>query len=108
MQADSEPVRLPGGNVAPVYRIGDTVRRATGHWTPGVHALLRHLERVGFVGAPRVFGIDAEGHESLSYIDGFVPYAPDVPIEIWSEEALASPAQLVRAYHDAVQSFEPP
>ena len=103
-----EPIRLPGGNVAPVYRIGDTVRRATGPWTPAVHALLRHLERSGFQGAPRLIGTDDEGRESLSYIEGFVPYAPDVPSEIWTDEALASAAQLVRAYHDAVRSFEPP
>src|SRR5438105_1173977 len=103
-----EPIRLLGGNVAPVYRIGDTVRRATGPWTPAVHGLLRHLERSGFQGAPRLIGTDDEGRESLSYIEGFVPYAPDVPSEIWTDEALASAAQLVRAYHDAVRSFEPP
>ena len=101
-------MRLPGGNVAPVYRIGDTVRRATGPWTPGVHALLRHLERSGFDGAPRVLGIDDEGREILSYIEGFVPYAPHVPGEIWSDDALASAAMILRSYHDAVRSFEAP
>jgi len=108
MQSDGEPVRLPGGNVAPVYRIGDTVRRSTGAWTPAVHALLRHLEHCGFDGAPRVLGTDIDGRESLTYIEGFVPYAPDIPIEIWSDEALVATARLVRVYHDAVRSFEPP
>lgn len=108
MSSGQEPIRLPGGNVSPVFRVGDTVRRATGPWTPAVHALLRHLERSGFQGAPRVFGIDGEGRETLSYIDGFVPYAPDIPGEIWSDDALVSAARLVRAYHDAVRSFEPP
>ncbi len=103
-----EPQRLPGGNVSPVYRIGDTVRRQTGPWTPAVHALLRHLERAGFDAAPRVLGIDGEGRETLSYIDGFVPYAPDIPTEIWSDDALAGSARLLRAYHDAVRSFVPP
>ena len=105
---DTEPVRLPGGNVAPVYRIGDTVRRQTGPWTPAVHALLRHLERVGFDGAPRVLGIDGESREILSYLEGFVPYAPHIPSEIWTDDALTRTAQLIRAYHDAVRSFEPP
>jgi hypothetical protein len=108
MNSGGEQVRLPGGNVAPVYRVGDTVRRTTGPWTPGVHALLRHLERSGFDGAPRVLGIDAEGREILSYIEGFVPYAPDVPSEIWSDHALARAAMILRAYHNAVRSFEPP
>ena len=107
MFEDAEAVRLPGGNVSPVYRVGDTVRRATGPWTPAVHALLRHLEDVGFEHAPRVLGFDDEGREVLTYVEGFVPYAPDIPAEIWTDEALASAAVLVRRYHDAVASFEP-
>ena len=38
---------LLGGNVATVVRIGDTVRRSTGPWTPAVHELLMHLQDVG-------------------------------------------------------------
>jgi hypothetical protein len=91
-----------------VYRIGATVRRATGPWTPAVHALLRHLERSGYEHAPRALGIDDNGREILSYIEGFVPYAPDVPLQIWTGDALARAAVLVRRYHDAVASFEPP
>lgn len=34
-----EPLR--GGNSAIVTRVGDTVRRPTGPWTPAVHLLLR-------------------------------------------------------------------
>ena len=41
-------VPLGGGWEAAPVRLGNTVRRATGPWTPGVHALLRHLEAVGF------------------------------------------------------------
>ena len=94
--------------MAPVYRVGNTVRRTTGTWTPAVHALLRHLEQAGFAHAPRVVGVDDEGREILSYIEGFVPYAPDVPTEIWTDEALVGAATLVRRYHEAVRSFEPP
>jgi len=32
-------------------------------------ARLRHLEAVGFTGAPRFLGIDAAGREVLSYIE---------------------------------------
>jgi len=35
--------RLPGGNVGGAWRVGETVRRGTGRWTPAVHALLTHL-----------------------------------------------------------------
>ncbi|BCJ57962.1 hypothetical protein Jiend_13840 [Micromonospora endophytica] len=48
----SQEIPLHGGNVSTVVRVGDTVRRNVGPWTPSVHALLRHLEYVGFTGAP--------------------------------------------------------
>ena len=68
-----EPLReipLHGGNVSTVSRLGDTVRRNTGPWTPAVHALLNHLQWVGFTGSPHVLGVDERGREVLSYLDG--------------------------------------
>jgi hypothetical protein len=105
---DAEEV-LAGGNVAPVVRVGDTVRRATGPWTPAVHELLRHLENAGFPYAPRVLGFDDQGREILTYIEGDTagdehPWAPWV----WSDDTLVQAAQIMRAYHDAVRSFRPP
>jgi len=35
-----------------------------------VHAVLRHLERAGFDGAPRVLGFDDRGREVLTFLDG--------------------------------------
>ena len=69
-EADEREVPFADGNVSSVVRVGDTVRRGTGPWTPTVHALLRHLERVGFEGAPRVLGIDERGREVLSFVPG--------------------------------------
>jgi hypothetical protein len=51
-----------------------------------VHALLRHLAAAGFDGAPRVLGIDAQGREVLSYLEGEVPAYP-VPAHLWSDQA---------------------
>lgn len=65
-----QEIPLRGGNVSTVVRVGNTVRRNTGPWTPSVHALLRHLERVGFTGAPRVLGVDEHNREVLSYVEG--------------------------------------
>ena len=45
--------QLEGGNVGGAVRVGDTVRRSAGPWTPAVHALLAHLADKGFTGAPR-------------------------------------------------------
>jgi len=66
----NEEVPLEGGAIAEVVRVGDTVRRSTGPWTPEVHALLRHLEAVGCDLAPRVLGIDGRGREILTYLPG--------------------------------------
>jgi len=55
---------------AAVYRVGDVVVPDSGPWTRTVHALLRHLEEVGFEAAPRVVGsgFDANGREMLTFI----------------------------------------
>ncbi len=64
MSQDEIEIPLPGGTVNEVVvRVGNTVRRSTGPWTPAVHALLRHLESVGFEYSPRVLGFDAKGRE---------------------------------------------
>jgi hypothetical protein len=103
-----EEVPLPGGNVGGAVRIGDTVRRPTGPWTPAVHALLRHLEDAGFPEAPRVLGTDERGREVLSYLDGGT--AGDTqPWPAWTRaaEAVAQIGGLLRRYHEAVASFRP-
>ena len=56
---------LRGGNMSSgVVRVGDTVRRPAGPWTPAVHALLDHLHSVGFRGAPRPLGLDRAGEKT--------------------------------------------
>jgi len=101
-------VPLDGGtaNRGLVLRVGDTVRRPSPAGAGGVHALLRHLEDVGFDGAPRYHGEDEEGREVLGFIDGDVPIAPS-PAWALTDDALASVAVLLRRYHEAVRSFDP-
>jgi hypothetical protein len=60
--------------IAGVVRVGDTVRRAAGPWTPAVHALLRHLRDAGFSGAPLPLGVDGDGREVLTFVPGAVPW----------------------------------
>jgi hypothetical protein len=104
---DGDEVLLRGGftNAGLVTRVGDTVRRPRRATSAATHALLRHLERVGFDGAPRLVGVDARGREVLSYIPGeaVIPPYPDWAL---TDEALASVAELLRRYHDAVASFD--
>jgi hypothetical protein len=99
--------RLPGGGVNEVVRVGGTVRRPTGHWTPAVHRLLEHLAEAGFEGAPRVHGIDERGREILDFVPGDVAHYP-LPEYAWSDAALEALAKLMRSYHDATTGFRPP
>jgi hypothetical protein len=92
-------VVLGGGGLTPVVRVGATVRRSTGSWTPAVHSLLRYLEAVGFEGAPRVLGVDDEGREILTYLPG--------GDEAHDDHILEQAARLVRQYHEAVAGFRP-
>ena len=98
---------LYGGitNAGRVTRVGDTVRRPRRPTSAATHALLEHLERVGFEGAPRVLGIDEHGREVLSYIAGEAAIEPH-PDWALTDQALVSVAELLRRYHDAVASFD--
>jgi hypothetical protein len=101
-------VPLLGGiaNQGHVVRVGHTVRRPQRSWSAATHALLLHLEAVGFEGAPRFLGVDSQGREVLSYIPGATVVEP-YPNWVLTDEALVSAAELLRAYHDAASTFDP-
>ncbi|WP_218854710.1 aminoglycoside phosphotransferase family protein [Paractinoplanes atraurantiacus] len=88
-----------------VVRVGDTVRRPLQPWSPAVHELLRHLEEAGFPYAPRVLGIDGEGREVLTYVDG--ESGPDGWAKVVDEAGLVAMGRLLRDYHEAVKGFRP-
>jgi hypothetical protein len=75
--------------------------------------LLRHLEDNNFGGAPRALGLDDQGREVLTYIDGEVavglPEADAGPVKgvhwVWRDDVLVHLGALVRAYHDAAATF---
>ena len=101
-------VPLQGGitNEGLVSRVGDTVRRPERATSSATRAVLEHLERVGFGGAPRHLGRDEQGREVLSFVEGEVPIEP-YPEWALTDEALVSVAELLRRYHDAMASFDP-
>jgi hypothetical protein len=107
MPDDSGEVLLHGGltNAGRVTRVGDTVRRPRRPTSAATWALLDHLERVGFDGAPRFLGVDDRGREMLSFMPG---EAAIEPYGDWAltDEALVSVAELLRRYHDAAASFD--
>ncbi len=101
-------VPLLGGDMTEgVVRVGRTVRRPVRPHTPAVHALLRHLEAVGFDGAQRVLGIDGRNREVLTYLPGFTGRRslPDFAV---ADSILEDLAELLLRYHQAVIGFKPP
>jgi hypothetical protein len=101
---DNLEIKLLGGNVGGAVRIGDTVRRGTGPWTPAVHSLLAYLHgRVPAI--PRVLGTDDQDREILSYLPGRVI---DTDTERLSDEQIVSLVRWTRGFHEAVAGFTHP
>jgi Ser/Thr protein kinase RdoA (MazF antagonist) len=90
-----------------VVRVGDTVRRPVGPWTPAVHALLRHLHANGFRQAPEPLGLDDQGREIITLLPGRVATYPLAGF-VWSDETLVAVARLLAAYHGATAGFVAP
>lgn len=95
-------IRLQGGDMNPVVRVGNTVRRPPE--PDHVRELLVWYERVGFEGAPRFLGDDKQGREILSFVEGEPGFAP-VPS---SDEVIVGIGELLRRAHDAQKGFAPP
>jgi aminoglycoside phosphotransferase (APT) family kinase protein len=92
-----------------VVRVGETVRRPQRFVTNTMREVLQHLERVGFDAAPRWLGVDEQGRDILTWIDGdtFVergrmhPYIGEPPERVLFDDAqLVAVFQLLRRYHD--------
>lgn len=102
--SENEEVVLPGGAVGGAARVGRTVRRPTGPWTPAVHELLDYLRAAGLPGVPELFGVDEQGRESLSYVEGR-GVEPDR--EVVLDSVLVEAVTWLRDYHDLIEEFRP-
>jgi hypothetical protein len=94
------------GTLTHIIHRGEHVHRTTGEWSPTIHRLLGHLERVGFDAAPRFRGTDADGREILTYVEGDAATRP-WPQELLADSGVAAMAALLRSYHDAVRDYRP-
>ena len=97
---------LRGGRVSSPVRIQGYVHREAGPWTPAVHALLGHLEDVGFDGAPRVVGLDDSGREVLTYVEGDAGSLA-FPPALLHERGIRALGRFIRTFHDAAAAFVP-
>lgn len=83
---------------------GESVRRPLQPWSGAVHALLGHLESVGFTAAPRLIGVEGDV-EVLSFLPG--ESGADGWAKVVDEDGLRAAARLLRRYHDAVRTWRP-
>ncbi len=99
-------VPLVGGNTTDgLVRVGDTVRRPPGPWSPSVHHFLCHLHDVGYEGAPKSLGFDQQGRHVVEYVEGHVSMPFQVPDP---NAAMQRVGRLLRDLHDASEEYEPP
>lgn len=97
MNEHHNEIILSGGQSAEsVVRIGEKVHRSKSVNYEFTHAILRHLEKQDFPYAPKLFGLDTQGREILSYIEGEVPR--DIPLTIHHK---IDSIKILRAFHDA-------
>src|SRR5713101_2222896 len=98
---ETEPQREPlseiplsGGRLTPgIVRVGITVRRPAKGNAEFVHDLLLFLEDQGFPFTPRFLGVDEQGRDILTYLEG-----PELRSELASRKVDKSgPVFLYRA-----------
>jgi hypothetical protein len=99
---------LSGGTLNSVVRVGDTVRRTAGPWTPTIQSLLRHLRERDFDLAPEPLGFDPSGRETVSYTPGTtVGWSLPWPDVVRADAILEQMGVVTARYHRAVADFRP-
>lgn len=100
---------MAGGRTVGAVRVAGTVRKPVQRWSSTVHAVLRYLESQDFAGAPRALGVDDQGREILTYLDGET-VGGRVPWPDWarSDSALCQVGAWLRRLHDVTATFTPP
>ncbi|WP_084075369.1 phosphotransferase [Demequina sp. NBRC 110052] len=107
-------IETPPGDVTPEPTPASGTRRLGGHevrlqapdpYTGALHALLMHLESVGFRGAPRSFGWDDAGRHLVEYVPGIRADSGRAPDRALDPTRIGA---FLRDMHDALESFEPP
>ncbi len=94
----SQEIPLLGGQLTHgIVRVGDTVRRPPKCNAAFVHELLLFLEDQGCSFAPRFLGIDEQGRDMLSYMEGHTLPGSGSCL---SDDLLVQAARVIRRLHD--------
>jgi hypothetical protein len=93
-----QEIPLLGGRLTPgIVRVGNTVRRHPKGNAAFVHDLLLFLEDQGFDFAPRFLGMDEQGRDIFSYLEGQTWLSSGSRL---SDDLLVQAARVIRSYHD--------
>lgn len=96
---------LSGGSMNQVVKIGDTVHRIV-RGSPMLHSYLLYMENEGFVGVPRFLGIDEQGREILTFLNGKTMNDYTIYHEcLSSDETIIDMARFLRRFHDTSAGF---
>jgi len=106
VQHEQELLEGGWGKDSKPVRIGKTVHRQQSDQSPYVHQVLEFLEHAAFDWAPRFLGVDEQGREVLSFIDGYVPHGQEVPQQTWSLETMQDIFRHIRHLHDLTSGSE--
>jgi hypothetical protein len=98
---------LAFGSVSAPVKIGNTVHRQAGAWTPTIHALLAFLQANHFAYSPEVLGTDEKGREILTFLPGTAATRP-WPRQLLEDEGLIQAATMLARYHEIVKNFQLP
>ncbi|MGZ8566557.1 MAG: aminoglycoside phosphotransferase family protein [Actinomycetota bacterium] len=101
----SEELEEPLPGALGAVRVGSTVRKGAGPWTPTVHALLRFLRETGFELAPEPLGMDDRDREILSFMGGVAAGIPWPP-SLLTDTGVIALASALRRYHEVVRGFD--
>ncbi|MGC4856933.1 phosphotransferase enzyme family protein [Micromonospora sp. DT4] len=96
---------LHGGTMGGAIRVGATVRRGAGAWSPTIQRLLGHLRERGLTWVPQPLGTDERGRDNVSYLPGTMPQYP-LPDWVWSQDVLTDAAVHLAQLHQASAGFD--
>ena len=94
---NEETILSGGTNADSVVKIGNTVHRSKTKNFEFIHLMLLWLEKHGCSYAPKFLGIDEQGREMLSYLEGEVPR--EIPMTFAQK---VNAIKILRQFHDTL------
>ncbi len=92
---ENKKILKGGQSTASVIQFGNTVHRTKSANHNFVHTLLQFLQKKNFSYSPKFLGINEQGQEILSFIQGEVPRR-----KILTDNQLILSIKILRAFHD--------